>query len=139
MYSLKFSFSIKDIFHKYEISGGLSKFADNDIKLLSFLSVDSFFLKAKNGRQYFYYRLADNDNIDLATFLMARNGLKAKVHKSYYFYSPLTVLRVRSKSFLKNADLRMFVKSIKPAYSKEDKEMQSLLNKARMQMKQNIK
>lgn len=129
---------IKNFFTAPKLSEGLSPFADEDIYLLSCMASETCFLNAKDGKNYFYYVLHEKGNMDVARFLFARNGLKASVHKSEYFYTPKSVLRILNKDFAGKTEQKKFVRSIKVNYYNGENINNRILQ-VRTEMKQKSK
>lgn len=129
---------IQNFFTAPKLAKGLSQFAEDDIYLLSCMASETYFLNAKDGKNYFYYALQEKENIDVARFLFARNGLKANVHKSKYFYTPKSVLRILNKDFYNKPEQKNFVRSINVNYYNGEDISKRILQ-IRTEMKQKSK
>ena len=101
----------------------VAPFAEGDAETLSVMGTDARFLRARNVRVYFYYYLLDNANLDVAKYLFARNGLKAKIHNSHYYFYKRPVLRVPLKCINEKPEYMKFVKSIDVAKTMPDFDM----------------
>lgn len=119
-----------------------NKFANSveDSKILSQLAKDALFLRASNGKDYYYYFPKGRTNIGVAQYLLRRNGISAKKHNSKYYYEGCLVLRVPKNTVYRNAKLKTFIESIDvdTNYFDDDK-LQLLLRKVCQQMKGNVK
>ena len=73
---------------KMKVASGLSNHAEEDIKFLSMLSSsDTRELYASNGKYYYYFFMINDNYIDIAKFVFARNGFNAEVHNTKYYYT----------------------------------------------------
>ena len=89
--------------------------AAQDAQILSQISSRAVYMRARNGATYFYFFPIDEAYLDVAKFLMVRNGLKPRKHRSFYPYIPVTVLRVLDSDINSSPARSEFVQSIKPA------------------------
>lgn len=80
--------------------------------MLSLMGLDARFLRARNGRTYFYYCPLNEQNMDVAIFLMTRNGLKPFIHNSHYYYTTRQILRIPRRNIVGNPERMNFIKSI---------------------------
>lgn len=87
--------------------------ADKDAKELWRLSAEKISkIRASNGKMYYYYRPLDLNNIERAQLLMKRNGLKTKAHKTNFWFTKQTVLRVLAKDVEAKPSCIEFIKKI---------------------------
>ena len=123
---------IKDFFTPRNKNVNLG--AAEDIKILSKLADKAEYMRARNGVVYFYYVPSNEKDIDIAKFLMVRNGLKPHVHKSRYSYAPVMVLRILHSDIRKSPSRRLFVRSIKPKLHVNIQDYDSVIQSIRNQM-----
>lgn len=83
-----------------------------DAKLLSAIGGEGEFICARNGKSYFYYAPYDARNMDVAQYLLRRNGVRASRHFSKYYCPPETVLRAPRREIEKRPETKHFVESI---------------------------
>ncbi len=88
---------IKDFFKPVIVNMASNPDADSDMDLLAAMSVQALYLTSMDGKLYWYYFLRQRENIDVARFILARNGINARTHKSRYFGQREMVLRVRAR------------------------------------------
>lgn len=102
---------INDLFYSFYYANTKKRSLEEDILLLSMMCFDVRFLKARNGKYYFYYCSLYDEKIKFAKCLMNRNGLNAKIHKSYY-YNFHPVLRIPYSNIKNKPEHKNFIKSI---------------------------
>ena len=107
---LKFIEVIKDYF----APAYSSKFSnpEQDAKILSQIGMDSLFLNASNGRNYYYYFPKAPAHLYLAQYLLRRNGINVRTHNSRYFYDPRKALRIPKAEVVNNQAKKDFIESI---------------------------
>ncbi len=103
---------------KMKVASGLSNHAEEDIKFLSMLSSsDTRELCASNGKYYYYFFMTNDNYIDIAKFVFARNGFNAEIHNTKYYYTGRQpVLRILKRDYANRKDLTGFIKSISTSY-----------------------
>lgn len=110
-----------------------------DVKILSAIGREAVFLTARNGKNYFYYFPATENNLSLAKYLLVRNGIPAKSHITTYHYKKEPCLRVLAKSLGKNTPARRFVDSIDVYQARHYTEINERLEIIRQQMQGRVK
>ena len=90
----------------------LANTADDDARLLGAMCFDKMRLRASNGVTYFYCFLADDQNTDVAQYLLRRNGFLPRTHTSRYMGGAYRVVRVPESSFRTNASKKGFIQSV---------------------------
>lgn len=67
-----------------------------DANVLAHLSHNMFYTVATNGNSYWYYFVNDDNDLNLAKYILHSNGIKVEKHNSHYFWGERQpVLRVR--------------------------------------------
>lgn len=127
---------IKDFFSGKKVSNTPNPFKEEDIDLLVEMRIDARYLKAKNGIRYFYYRINDDYNIDVAKFLMQRNGLNARTHKSSYYTWKPTILRIPKREIDKSKEKKEFIEKISYTSKTMGKDIEERIKSIRNQMHQ---
>lgn len=89
-----------------------------DAELLSALGRESVFITASDSKEYYYYFPIDSKDVNIAKYLLRRNGVPVRVHVSTYHYHPHKALRAPSKLVTGNAAAQKFVDSIDVENSK---------------------
>lgn len=135
---MKFFESIKNYFksEKNEIFCN----SEEDAKILSAIGRESIYLKASNGRYYYYYFPQSEASVDIAKYLLNRNGVMVKKHKSRYYYPHYASLRISRNKLDKNVIAKKFVGSIHIDISNiNSSEIDNLLKKVYGQRKVKVK
>ncbi len=130
---MKFFETIKDYF----APAYSSKFANpvEDAKLLSALCRDSLYLRARNGKSYYYYFPHDEGHIDIAKHLFLRNGVNINNHESRYYCEPYESLRILDSKLKKNSQNMAFIGAINSSIVMKPEELQSRIKTIYVQMK----
>ncbi len=90
--------------------------AEQDIELLAAMCAQAMYLYSRNGLYYWYYFLRSKDNVDVAQFLLQRNGIFAEPHKTRYMGARNLVLRVPYRAFSKSPVHHEFLNSVNDTY-----------------------
>lgn len=95
--------------------------ASQDIKLLSAMCAEVHVLIAGNGGKYWYYFPDKIENVDVAQYLMARNGVVPTLRMSRYFAgwgNRRPALRLSQSYLLQHPEQNAFVKQIEESDSR---------------------
>lgn len=91
---------------------GQNPFVDDDIKLLASMSLSAKMRISNSGGTYWYYCATDENNNDIAKFILLRNGVNVMQHNSRLYNPRRKVLRVSQRYLKKNAKAGEFVKRV---------------------------
>ena len=115
--------------------------APQDIKLLSAICADVHVMTASNGGTYWYYFPNNIEDVEVAQYLMERNGVVPTFRMSHYLagwgdYRP--AFRLSQSYLLRHPEQNNFVKQIEERnYSSiEDANLQQQILNLRNQMRQ---
>ncbi|MDE5615297.1 MAG: hypothetical protein K2I81_00485 [Alphaproteobacteria bacterium] len=103
---------IRRIFNKSHIGSN----ADQDLNLLSAMCVETHILTASNGGKYWYYFPNTMENVDVAQYLLERNGVVPTFRMSRYmagFSRRRPAFRLSQSYLLRHPEINEFVKKIK--------------------------
>lgn len=128
---------IKNIFSQNVSCPG--KDSVRDAETLSFIGADARFLRARNGCVYFYYCPLNVADLEVAKFLLARNGIRASVHNSRFYYRVRPILRAPRRRIAGNPERMNFVKSIDVTNNKSVPDFESRMREIQNQMQQRTK
>lgn len=134
--------TVRGWFGRSPIGAQVGADAQNDMHLLYALSEETGFIRARNGKDYWYYFLYDAKNMDVARYLLKRNGVNTRVHWSRYLAyngSPRPALRVRTSYILANPAVEDFVRSVggvAERYNRDQVNEKILAVRAQMSQKQ---
>lgn len=112
-----------------------SKTAVMDAKVLSQLSLDNFYIEARNGKTYWYCCVRDAANMPVARYIIRSNGFRVRKHRSEFTYG--WVLRVKRDCIAKNPSGKEFVRIVmdKDTVKLDDRMYESHLRTIRQRMK----
>lgn len=113
---------ILEIIKDYFAPAYSTRFANpsQDAKILSALGKEAVYLTASNGRGYLYYFPYKQKDINIAQYLMRRNGVGAYKHMTTYHYVREQVLRVPVGVIKANPNIKKFLDDINVSGSCKD-------------------
>lgn len=127
---------IKNFFSKTNSIKKPNPFEKEDIELLVDMRMEARFLTASNGCRYFYYVLSNEKNIDVAKFVMKRNGLNPSVHKTYYYAWKPKILRIPAEKIEESKENKEFLEKVSYGKKSEELNIDLRVENIRKQMKQ---
>lgn len=107
----KFAYYIKDFFARPKIASQANVYdLHQDVTKLCSLCYEFSYLNARDGNSYWYCFLRDIENLNDARAILAKNGIRGRLHFSRFRYGRPPALRVRTdkirnNSFVKHIDM----------------------------------
>ena len=69
------------------------------VALFALLNGNVNYFYARNGNKYLYCFISNEENIDVAKFILKSNGMNPKLHISRYYPEPMLAFRVPESNF----------------------------------------
>lgn len=112
MHLYNVAYNIRDFFSPRPVLPCGSQMSDAHL-LANMVAVR--WLRARNGRNYWYFFIHDIKNRDVIRFLLYRNGLKPEFHNSRYAYVTRTcpVFRCEKSAIVANSIASDFVELVR--------------------------
>lgn len=98
-----FVYYIKDFFARPKISRQVNLYPERDAGELYSMCNEMKFLRATNGKTYWYCFIKDIKNLKPVRDILARNGIRGRLHFSQYYYDMHPCIRANAASVANNS------------------------------------
>lgn len=82
------------------------------VALFALLNGNVNYFYARNGNKYLYCFISNEENIDVAKFILKSNGMNPKLHISRYYPEPMLAFRVPASDFKNNNTAAAFKQNL---------------------------